>query len=194
MFGWFSKEKTQNWRKELKTQGNNSKLKEKTQNSRKKLSFPAFPKTMNGRKVHKQKAWAKTSPIYPNLDLSQPRGCWRVLGGRTPAGTIRDWCWSKKEPYEPKKFQLDSLEAARGFWGGWTPAGTIRDWRWDQKELFEPKKNLALVSLWRPWGHWRVLKGPDTSRDHQGLTLRSKGTVWSKKILALAGLKAAGGS
>ena len=56
MFGWFSKEKTQNWRKELKTQGNNSKLKEKTQNSRKKLSFPAFPKTMNGRKVHKQKA------------------------------------------------------------------------------------------------------------------------------------------
>ena len=43
------KEKTQNSRKELKTQG-------KTQNSRKKLSFPAFPKTMNGRKVHKQKA------------------------------------------------------------------------------------------------------------------------------------------
>ena len=59
MFGWFSKEKTQNWRKELKTQGNNSKLKEKTQNSRKKLSFPAFPKTMNGRKVHKQKACVK---------------------------------------------------------------------------------------------------------------------------------------
>ena len=56
MFGWFSKEKTQNSRKKLKTQGNNSKLKEKTQNSRKKLSFPAFPKTMNGRKVHKQKA------------------------------------------------------------------------------------------------------------------------------------------
>ena len=59
MFGWLSKEKTQNSRKELKTQGNNSTLKEKTQNSRKKLSFPAFPKTMNGHKVHKQKAWVK---------------------------------------------------------------------------------------------------------------------------------------
>ena len=57
MFGCFSKEKNQNWRTELKTQGKNSKLKEKTQNSRKKLSFPAFPKTMNGRIVHKQKAW-----------------------------------------------------------------------------------------------------------------------------------------
>ena len=38
MFGWFSKEKTQNWRKELKTQGKNSKLKEKTQNSGGKLN------------------------------------------------------------------------------------------------------------------------------------------------------------
>ena len=39
-----------------KTLGKKSKFKEKTQNSRKKLSFPAFPKMMDGRKVHKQKA------------------------------------------------------------------------------------------------------------------------------------------
>ena len=58
-------------RKKLKTEGKNSKLKEKTQNSRKKLSFPAFPKTMNGRKVHKQKACGRQGYLEtPNASVS----------------------------------------------------------------------------------------------------------------------------
>ena len=30
-------------------------------------------------------------------NLSDLEDSWRVLGGRTPSGIIRDWCWSLKE-------------------------------------------------------------------------------------------------
>ena len=80
-------------RKKLKTEGKNSKLKEKTQNSRKKtqnsrkkLSFPAFPKTMNGRKVHKQKACSKLTFLNSyvgclNTKFNHVSGCGTMTVG-----------------------------------------------------------------------------------------------------------------
>ena len=60
--------------------------------------------------------------------------------------------------------------------GGRTLSGTIRGWPWGQKECFK----LIEFFPQQPWGHWRVLGAQtpsETIRDHQGSTLRSKGTI-----------------
>ena len=50
-----------------------------------------------------------------------------------------------------------------------------------KRNRLSQKKIFASAGLWWPRGRWRVLGGPDTIRDHQGLTLGSKGIIWAKK-------------
>ena len=102
-----------------------------------------------------------------------------VIHYQGPSGTIRDWRFGEKKPFEPKKYfglcGLCGLEAAGGSRGGPTLSWTTRDRRLGQKEPFEPKK------ICRPLRPLEGPGGPDTVRDHQGSTLRSKGTIWAKK-------------
>ena len=123
--------------------------------------------------------WGQEEPFETKnkVGLSWPSTTLKPLegpGGQTQSGTLRDWNWSQKEPFNPKI----------KFWP-WQPGG----FRWlnmgidaeVKRNRLKQKTNLASAGLRQPWGHWRVLRGPDTGRDHQGLMLRSRGPVWPKK-------------
>ena len=117
-------------------------------------------------------------PRWPQGPLEGPRG----------PRTIRDWLWVHEEPFKPKKFNLNILKAARGSWGaGHRPGPSGNDTEVKRNRLSQKRisPQPAFDGLKVAGGAW----GPDTVRDHQGLTLGRKEPFEPKKNSSLTGLR-----